>query len=452
MPAASKRSARRRRRFRVVIAVAFGLAAALRVLPAAAAPDPDVAALVSQVDPARYAAHLQALAVPRATPAERAAARLYVEQQLASFGYATSFDGQENVSAVRLGAIAPGVRWLVGAHYDTVPGAPGADDNASGVAGLLEIARILAGAELEESVEIVAFGLEEVGLLGSDFYAAGAAAAGRDVRAALVFDMIGYTTANQLIVPPAIPGCFDTSESAALDRNGNWIGTLASSLALRDAFLAAAADHVPALRVEWGVVADGTGLCFPVVPGFGNLLRRSDHVGFWDRGFEAMLLTDTAELRNRNYHTASDTVDTLDVPFALNVTRASLAFVAGAAKALSGPDVDADGVPNAADNCPFVANALQDDAGGVGSTSPPNGVGDACECGDVTGDGRVTVADAATISRALLTPPTAVMTRPELCDVGGAAGCSVADAVAVRRALLVPPTAILEGRCARPIP
>jgi hypothetical protein len=420
--------------------------------PAPAAPDPSVAALVAQVDPDRYLAHLEALEGPRNQPADRAAARAYIQAQLESFGYAVTIDAKENVIALRAGSITPAQRWVLGAHHDTVFVSPGADDNASGVAGLLEIARVLAGAELESSVELVSFGLEEVGLQGSDLYAANAALEGRDIRAAISFDMIGFTSANQFVIPPEQPGCFDTSETAASDRTGNWIGSLSNDLAFRDAYLAAAADYVPALRVEWGVVSDGNGLCFPVVPGFGNLLRRSDHVGFWDEGYAAMLLTDTAELRNPNYHTANDTIATLDLGFALNVTRATLAFLAASAGVLASPDVDGDLVANAADNCPFVANAGQSDTGGVGSGSAPNGIGDACECGDVNGDGSVTIVDATIVTRALLVPPTAALARPELCDVGGTPGCSAADAVVIRRALLVPPTAEIAPRCARPVP
>jgi hypothetical protein len=162
-----------------------------------------------------------------------------------------------------------------------------------------------------------------------------------------------------------------------------------------------------------------------------------------------MLLTDTAELRNPNYHKPTDTIATLDLAFALNVTRATLAFLAASARPLAA-DVDADGVANAADDCPFVANPGQEDAGGVGSGSGPNGVGDACECGDVNGDGFVTLADATAITRALLSPPTATLARPELCDVGGALGCSAGDAVVIRRALLAPPTAAVEERCTQP--
>lgn len=420
--------------------------------PVAAAPDAAIAARVAAVDSARYAAHLAALEGQRFTPDERAAARAYIQDELESYGYTVQVDAQENVSAVRLGSITPAVRFVVGAHHDGVPGSPAADDNASGTAALLEIARVLAQSELESSVEIVSFGLEEIGLVGSTAYAADAATAGRDIQGALVLDMIGYTAATQTVIPPTILGCFLTSETAATDPAGDWIGMVSNVLPLRDAFLAAVADYVPALRIEWGHVLDGDGQCFPFIPGFGNLLRRSDHVGFWDQGWGALFLTDTAEMRSPHYHKSTDTIATLNQPFAVNVTRASLAYLLSQAGHLAGPDVDADGVANAGDNCPFVANADQADAGGVGAGSTANGWGDACECGDVNGDGLVTIGDATMIQRSLLSPPTATMTRPALCDVGGSPVCSIADSTIVRRALLAPPTASIASRCGRPNP
>jgi hypothetical protein len=116
-------------------------------------------------------------------------------------------------------------------------------------------------------------------------------------------------------------------------------------------------------------------------------------------------------------------------------------------------DSDGDGVADAVDNCLRVANAGQQDTGGVGAGSPADGIGDACQCGDVNGDGRVTAADAVVITRAQLTPPTATITRPELCDVGagtpnpGTLDCSLPDAVVIRRALLTPPTATILQTC-----
>jgi hypothetical protein len=94
----------------------------------------------------------------------------------------------------------------------------------------------------------------------------------------------------------------------------------------------------------------------------------------------------------------------------------------------------------ALDNCPTVDNADQRD-------TDSDGIGDACQCGDVNGSGAVTPADSAMLLRALAVPPRAVMPRPELCDVGGSPGCSVGDAVIIMRALLSPPLAAIAHRC-----
>jgi cysteine-rich repeat protein len=116
------------------------------------------------------------------------------------------------------------------------------------------------------------------------------------------------------------------------------------------------------------------------------------------------------------------------------------------------PDGDADGVPDSSDNCPFIANPSQTDSGGVGAGSPADGVGDACQCGDVSGNGSVTSADAIQITRANLVPPTATLARPELCNVGGSAACSSADSVIVTRALLTPPTVTISQVCVPALP
>jgi hypothetical protein len=110
-------------------------------------------------------------------------------------------------------------------------------------------------------------------------------------------------------------------------------------------------------------------------------------------------------------------------------------------------DADGDGVPDASDNCPYTPNADQLDTGGVGSGSPPDGIGNVCQCGDVNGNGEVTVGDSVIVLRANLTPPTATMQKPELCDVGGTSACSVGDSVIILRANLTPPTATVLQRC-----
>lgn len=95
----------------------------------------------------------------------------------------------------------------------------------------------------------------------------------------------------------------------------------------------------------------------------------------------------------------------------------------------------------ALDNCPLHVNPNQRD-------TDSDGLGDACQCGDVDGSGTVGLADAVILLRALAAPPTAVMARPDLCDTGGGPGCSVADAAILLRSLLVPPRATVSRRCA----
>lgn len=113
----------------------------------------------------------------------------------------------------------------------------------------------------------------------------------------------------------------------------------------------------------------------------------------------------------------------------------------------SASDVDADFVPDAVDTCPFSPDRGQHDRGGLGAGSAPDGIGDACQCGDVSGDGRVTGADAILMQRALAVPPTATLARAELADVGGSPGFSLGDAVIVRRAVLSPARAAIVPQC-----
>lgn len=110
-------------------------------------------------------------------------------------------------------------------------------------------------------------------------------------------------------------------------------------------------------------------------------------------------------------------------------------------------DTDGDGRGDGCDTCPYAFDPAQIDRGGLGIGTLADGIGDECQCGDVNGDGRVTVVDATILTRSLLNPPTATMTRPELCDVGGSLVCGTADAVILRRAQLAPPTATIVRQC-----
>ena len=99
------------------------------------------------------------------------------------------------------------------------------------------------------------------------------------------------------------------------------------------------------------------------------------------------------------------------------------------------------------DNCRLIADMSQADIGGIGAAAAPDGIGNQCQCGDVSGNGRVTTADATLITRSLLVPPTATLARPDLCNVGGSSACTTADAVLTTRSLLVPPTASVQQAC-----
>jgi uncharacterized repeat protein (TIGR01451 family) len=117
------------------------------------------------------------------------------------------------------------------------------------------------------------------------------------------------------------------------------------------------------------------------------------------------------------------------------------------------PDADGDGICDRGDNCPYVVNPGQEDTGGIGASSGPDGIGDACQCGDVNCNGLVSIADSVIVLRSLLSPPTATQACPQLCDVGGSIGCTLADAVIMLRANLSPPTASVLQHCppAQPI-
>lgn len=193
--------------------------------------------------------------------------------------------------------------YLIGAHYDTVPGSPGADDNASAVAVMLELARRVTDPPLP--LRFVAFTLEESPAYqtrdqGSRVYAAKAKAAGDRILGALVLEMVGYTSEKQRY-PAAL-------RWAGYPHTGDFIGVVGDwrsrRLARRVLNGFRRNPRLPAERLT--------------VPFKGWILpatRLSDHASFWDAGWPALMITDTAFFRNPNYHTARDRPDTLDYAF-----------------------------------------------------------------------------------------------------------------------------------------
>ena len=209
---------------------------------------------------------------------------------------------------------------LIGAHYDTVIGSPGADDNASGLVVLLEIAERLNHMLLSRPVWLAAFCLEEQGLLGSAAFVARLKARGRALVGAVILECVGYASNEEgsQRTPPGIP--------IAVPRKGNFLGIIGND---------ASAPFLKA--VEHGVKQSSPSLqtLALTVPGRGEALpdvRRSDHAAFWDRGFPAVMLTDTANFRNPHYHRPTDRLDTLNIEFLEHVIDA----VTGTARCLAG--------------------------------------------------------------------------------------------------------------------
>jgi hypothetical protein len=193
-------------------------------------------------------------------------------------------------------------RIVVGAHYDTAGEQPGADDNASGVAGLIELASLLTDTSLPICVELVAFTLEELPhfstvQMGSAVHARSLKDQGIPVRVMFSLEMIGYFTdaPRSQNFPFSFFAAFYPSQ-------GNFIavvGKLDQGLVVRRVKRAMRdASPLPVYSIN--------------APRFVPGVDFSDHRNYWDAGYNAVMITDTAFYRNPNYHTIRDTPETLD--------------------------------------------------------------------------------------------------------------------------------------------
>lgn len=276
----------------------------------------------SRPDRARLERDVRRLSVPRHPASSLAALKAaedYVAAELEAAGLAVSrppfaWAGREfhNVVGRREGS-DPSRPWvIVGAHFDSTPHTPGADDNASAVAAMLEIARLTRDWRTTATMEFVGFNLEEIQQLvppiyrvGSHAYARDLRRAGRRVAGAFVLEMVGYTGERQM-VPAAV--------------------TLVKKVPKTGDFLAAVGDGGSGhLLKAMERAADGVlPLVTLTVPLKGWLVpdtRRSDNARFWDAGYPALMVTDTADLRNPHYHRETDTPDTLNYEFLAGVTE-----------------------------------------------------------------------------------------------------------------------------------
>ena len=196
---------------------------------------------------------------------------------------------------------------LIGAHYDGVPGSPAADDNGTGVAALLELARSFAAEPIKYPVQIVAFDMEEYGLLGSQEYANLLKQQKQRLRLMISLEMLGYCddSPNSQRYPAGLEHFYP-------DR-GNFIALIGNLTALPDL-----------IKLRVNIRQSGTKCEFLPVPNQGKMVRQtrlSDHAPFWDNGYRAMMITDTAFMRNPHYHQNSDRIETLNLDFLAGVCR-----------------------------------------------------------------------------------------------------------------------------------
>jgi hypothetical protein len=233
-------------------------------------------------------------------------ARRYIEGELARAGFQPTLETYE-VQSVRVSNVVAELSGktrdivVLGAHYDSVAGAPGANDNASGVAMLLALARELAGTRHEKTLRFIAFANEEqpffeTGEMGSQKSAERSKARGEGITAMLSLETLGYYSDAENSQKYPFP------LSAAYPSRGNFVAFVGNT-ASRDLVLAS----VAAFREAVAFPSEG-GALFEDTPGVGW----SDHASYWRIGVPAVMVTDTAFLRYPHYHLPSDTPDKLD--------------------------------------------------------------------------------------------------------------------------------------------
>ncbi|MBI5050755.1 MAG: M28 family peptidase [Nitrospirae bacterium] len=233
----------------------------------------------------------------------------YISSELRSCGYDVSVQSYnvegnvyKNLIAEIKGIKSPEKIILVGAHYDTVTGSPGADDNASGVAGMLELARLLKNQSFDKTVRFAAFTLEEPPFfrsrfMGSYVYAQSLNEKNTVIEGMICLEMIGYFTdsPNSQYFPFSFLRWLYPDKGSFII----FVSNLRSKnflIRLRDAFKKG--TDLPAESIS----------TLSIVPG----IDFSDHRSFWEFGYDAVMVTDTAFYRNPNYHERGDVPETLD--------------------------------------------------------------------------------------------------------------------------------------------
>jgi hypothetical protein len=272
---------------------------------------PVLAGQVSKASLSSYILSLQSFQTRYASTENCEAAGTFLYNFFSQLGLPCEYDpftfattrSSRNIVATLPGKTAPQRVIIICAHYDSTSNqpttlAPGADDNASGTAAVMEIARVLANATFDYTIKFICFSAEEWGLYGSKHYAQEAKGKDEKIIGVVNLDMIAY--ADQM---PEDLDVFVNQASEWLANRNIIIGKLYGPL-----------DILKALN---------------------SSMRSSDHAPFWDQGYSAMLGIEDYSLKNPYYHKTTDTFDTLNMDFATSVTTCALTVVADLAQPIT---------------------------------------------------------------------------------------------------------------------
>jgi hypothetical protein len=224
----------------------------------------------------------------------------WIQQKLQSYGYATTIQTfsttGKNVYAVKPGTDFPNKKYMICAHFDAMPSgtfAPGADDNASGTAAVLEAARIMKDISFPYTIVFALWDEEEQGLVGSNYYASQAATAGDSILGVINLDMIA----------------FDSNNDGAADIHTRAVG---SSLSLWSKMV----ELNTQLAIGLNLTTRNPGSTY------------SDHAAFWTRGYGAILLIESDGDFHTQYHTVNDVISYFNIPYFHKMSKLSIATLA----------------------------------------------------------------------------------------------------------------------------
>jgi Zn-dependent M28 family amino/carboxypeptidase len=216
-------------------------------------------------------------------------------------------DSQSSITVDRVGNVIAGepqqAKILIGAHYDTVPDTPGADDNASAVAVLVAAAKVIGP---QKQICYVAFNGEECGFVGSSAFVESLGFT--HPEHVHILEMVGFTSKIQKNPIPMVQ-CPEVGDFLGL------VGTHQSRHVLDHVVACAGSSKIPVYGLYLPEVSLGQ------IRALAPHVFRSDHAPFWRKGIPALMWTDTAEFRNPNYHQRTDTADTLNYGFMAEVVK-----------------------------------------------------------------------------------------------------------------------------------